>query len=138
VCGIYFPQTVVKRLLQTSAPEEISSNPVTNAKNPVGCAISPNRRIHSRTALCHCGIQTTLINGIDFREFETADEARSVLEWALEELYFRVRPYNMDGLPEDVASLIPWLKATSQRPLPVYLGSSSRSANKRCVIGVNH
>jgi hypothetical protein len=46
-----------QRFLQTSAPEEISSYPVTNAKDPVGCAISPNRRFHSRTALCHCGIQ---------------------------------------------------------------------------------
>ena len=108
---------------------------MTNAKDPVGCAISPNRRFHSWTALCHCGIQITLLASIDFRDFEAADEARSVLEWALEELYFRVRPCNVDGLPEDVASLIPWLKATSQRPLPVYLGSSSRSAKKRSAIG---
>ena len=78
------------------------------------------------------------MDSIDFRDFEAADEARSVLEWSLEELYFRARPYNVDGLPEDVSSLIPWLKATSQRPLPVYLGSSSRSAKKRSAIGINH
>src|SRR5277367_735761 len=115
---------------KSSALEGISGTPVINVKDSVGCAISPNRRQHRMIAPCHYGIHAPHIDGIDFREFEAADEARGVLEWALEELYLRVRPY-VDDLPADVTSLVPWLKATSLRPLPVYLGSTSRSAKKR-------
>jgi len=130
VCGIYFPQQSLNQLLHSSAPAEIPSSLVTNVKDLVGYAISPNRRPHPMIEPCHYGIQTPLIDNVDFSEFEAAEEARGVLEWSLEELYLRVRPY-VDGLPNDVTGLVPWLKATTLRPLPVYVGSNARSAKKR-------
>jgi len=65
------------------------------------------------------------------REFEAVEEAKIELEWALEDLFSRIRLGNIDGLPDDVANLLPWLKSTSERPLPVYVGSMCRSLKKR-------
>ena len=72
-----------------------------------------------------------LFSWADCRDFEASEEARAELEWALEEFYLRVRDGTVGDLPKDMSSLIPWLKSTTRRQRPIYVGSTSRSAKKR-------
>lgn len=67
--------------------------------------------IHRSALGSHYGTQI-LVNPVDFSDYVVVEKE---LEWALEELYWRLHNHVKD-LP-DIASLIPWLKSTSKRPL---------------------
>ena len=69
-----------------------------------------------------------LVNPIDFSDYVVVEEAKKELEWALEELYWRLHNHVKD-LP-DIASLIPWLKSTSKRPLSEDDESTSHDIKK--------
>ena len=67
----------------------------------------------------------------NFSELEAAEEARDELEWALEELYLRVRDGDLGDLPGDVSSLVPWLKCTTRRSTARLRWIDASSTKKR-------
>ena len=113
-----------------SAPEAIFTSHVTNAKNTDGYVIFRKPMAQVATKWSPYGTKTTF-DGVDCRDFEGSEEAREELEWALEELCLRIRNGDVRDLPEDMSGVVPWLKSTTRRPRPVYVGSTSRSIKKR-------
>jgi len=93
--------------------EGIRGDRVTDVNKWIEYAGSLNPTVRDIIPRFHYSMQAIANNSVDG---STEKASRKELEWALKELYSRVREHEPD-LPKEFSTLIQYLELTSERPL---------------------